>query len=177
MGLCPLFQCSFCLQGVGPFGGPCVPWEAELWSPLRLRSMGKHPRSTCLTWRMAEVLGLVWLSLKGVCGLCFSALSACKGWGHVVAPVRPGSSFLTFLKQPGSLFGAFWHPFGRLGLPVATFQAHLAPESQKLENCAKNGSKMGAFLDPFWLPWAPLGSIGEPLEQKWRQKWPKVEIC
>ena len=114
--------------------------------------MGKHPRSTCITWSIAEVLGLVWLSLKGVCVLCFSALSACKGWGHVVAPVRPGSSFLTFLKQLGSLFGAFWHHFGRLGLPVATFQAHLAPESHKLENYAKVDSKMGAFLGPFWVP-------------------------
>jgi hypothetical protein len=94
MGLCPLFQCSFCLQGLGPFGGPCVPWEAELWSPLRLGSMGKHPRSTCITWRIAEVLGLAWLSLKGVCVLCFNALSACKGWGHVVAPVRPGREVL-----------------------------------------------------------------------------------
>ena len=88
--VCPLFQCSFCLQGLGPFGGPCAPWESGLLSRLRLGSMGKPPRSTCITWSIAEVLGLVWLSLKGVCGLCFSALSACKGWGHVVAPVRPG---------------------------------------------------------------------------------------
>ena len=49
--------------------------------------MGKHPRSTCITWSIAEVLGLVWLSLKEVCVLCFSALSVCKGWGHLVAPL------------------------------------------------------------------------------------------
>ena len=36
---------------------------------------------------VAEVLGLVWLSLKGVCVLCVSALSVCKGWGHLVAPL------------------------------------------------------------------------------------------
>ena len=62
------------------------------------------------------------------------------------------------LKQPGSLFGAFWGHSGRLWLPVATFQAHLALESQQLENCAKNDSKMGAFLGPFDClghPWAP----------------------
>ena len=140
MGACPLFQCSLCLQGLGPFGGPGARWEDELWSPVSLGSMGKHPRSTYITWSIAEVLGLVWLCLngyvsfvsmlfllaragalwwplcssaykgwgllvapehcrgawtclaesQGVCVLCFSAHCACKGWGHVVAPVRPG---------------------------------------------------------------------------------------
>ena len=96
MGACPLFQCSLCLQGLGPFGGPGARWEDELWSPVSLGSMGKHPRSTYITWSIAEVLGLVWLSLKEVCVLCFSALSVCKGWGHLVAPVRPGR--LMFLR-------------------------------------------------------------------------------
>ena len=112
-----------------------------------------------------------------VCVLCFSALSACKGWGHLVAPVRPGRLIFDVFEAAGVTFWSILTHFGRLGLPVATFQAHLAPESQKLENCAKNCSKMGAFLGPFWLPWAPLGSIREPLEQKWCQKWPKVGIC
>ena len=100
MGVCPLFQCSLCSQGLGPFGGPGARWEDELWSPVSLGSMGKHPRSTYITWSIAEVLGLVWLSLNGyepfvsvlfllaragamwwpLCG------SACKGWGHLVAP-------------------------------------------------------------------------------------------
>ena len=65
MGACPLFQCSLCLQGLGPFGGPGARWEDELWSPVSLGSMGKHPRSTYITWSIAEVLGLVWLSLNG----------------------------------------------------------------------------------------------------------------
>ena len=59
------------------------------------------------------------------------------------------SGFLTFLKQPGSLFGAFWGLFGRLWLLVATFQAHLTPESRRLAHFAKNDSKVGAFLGPF----------------------------
>ena len=176
MGLCPLFHCSFCLQGMGPFGGPCVPWEAELWSPLRLGSMGKHPRSTCITWSMAEVLGLVWLSLKGVCVLCFSALSACKGWGHLVAPVCAlGDSFLTLLKPPGSLFGAFWHHFGSLGLPVATFQAILAPYGESLlpngkinienknhKKCMKHVRKLAPEWEPFWVPFGRLGHPWAP---------------
>ena len=58
-------------------------------------------------------------------------------------------AFLTFLKQPGSLFGALWDHFGRLWLLVATFQAHLTPESRRLAHFAKNDSKMGAFLGPF----------------------------
>ena len=58
-------------------------------------------------------------------------------------------AFLTFLKQLGSLFGAFWDHFGRLWLLVATFQAHLTPESRRLAHFAKNDSKMGAFLGPF----------------------------
>ena len=113
-GVCPLFQCSFCLQGLGPFGGPCAPWEA-----------------------------------------------------HV----------LTFLKQPGSLFGAFWGHFGRLWLPVATFQAHLAPEAPENEHYAKNGFKMGALFGSLLVALGTLGSAGRPLEQKWCPKLPKVGIC
>ena len=142
-----------------------------LLSSLRLGSMGKHPRSTCITWSIAEVLGLVWLSLKGVCVLCFSALSVCKGLGAFGGPCAPWEAHVfTFLKQPGSLFGAFFDHFGRLWLPVATFQAHLAPESRKLADFTKKDSKMGAFLDPFWVPWAPLGSIREPPGAKMVQK-------
>ena len=86
------------------------------------------------------------------------------------------AGFLTFLNQPGSLFGAVFDHFGRLWLLVATFQAHLAPESRKLANSTKSDSKIGACLDPFWVPWAPLGSISEPPGQKMCQKWLEVEI-
>ena len=65
-------------------------------------------------------------------------------------------AFFTFLKQPGSLFGALLGHFGRLWLPVATFQAHLAPESQKLGKCQKLTPKW----EPFWLPLAALGTLG-----------------
>ena len=75
-------------------------------------------------------------------------------------------AFLTFLKQPGAHFGAFWDHFGRLWLLVATFQAHLAPESRKLSVFEKNDAKIEAFLEPFWLPWAPLGSKVSPLDKK-----------
>ena len=73
-----------------------------------------------------------------------------------------GGSCFDVFEAAGVTFWTFRHHFGRLWLPVATFQAHLAPESQKLENCAKNDAKIGAFLGPFWVPWAPLGSIREP---------------
>ena len=75
------------------------------------------------------------------------------------------TGFLTFLKQSGLLFEAFWDHFGRLWLLVATFQAHLAPESRKLANFRKKYLKIGACLDPFWVPWALLGSIVSPLDK------------
>ena len=41
----------------------------------------------------------------------------------------------------------------------------------------KNDFKSEASLDPFWVPWAPLGSISEPPGHKLCQKWLEVEIC
>merc|ERR1711966_145505 len=153
MGVSPLFQCSFCLQGLGPFGGPCVALLEGRVCVLCFSVL-----SACKGW--GHLVVPVYLCLRGpcVCVLCFSVLSACTGWGHLVAPVylclrgvclcvsfvsvflllarlgarwwplgALGGSFLMFLKPPGSLFGTFWHHFGRLGLPVATFQALLAP--------------------------------------------------
>ena len=76
------------------------------------------------------------------------------------------ASFLTFLKQPGAHFGAVWDHFGRLWLPVATFEAHLALGSRKLAIFVKNDTKIEAFLDPFWLPWAPSGSKVKLLDKK-----------
>ena len=68
-----------------------------------------------------------------------------------------GGSYFDVFEAAGVTFW-IWGHFGRLWLPVATFQAHLAPESQNLEKCAKNDFKMGAFLTPFGClghPWAP----------------------
>ena len=141
MGVCPLFQCSLCLQGLGPFGGPGAPWEAELWSPVSLGSMGKHPRSTYITWSIAEVLGLVWLSLNGYVafvsvlfvlarvGAMWGPLrsSACKGWGRLVAPVRPGRLIFDVFEAAGGQFlehvDSFWAagaPCGHLPGPSAS---------------------------------------------------------
>ena len=86
-------------------------------------------------------------------------------------------AFLTFLKQPGAHVGAFWDHFGRLWLLVATFQAHLVPESRKVAVFEKHGANVEAFLDPCWLPWAPLGSEVSPTGQNMWQKLLKVEIC
>ena len=60
---------------------------------------------------------------------------------------------------------------------MATFQAHLAPEARKVAYFMKNDSKIEASLDPFWVPWAPLGSISEPPGHKLCQKLLEVEIC
>ena len=60
---------------------------------------------------------------------------------------------------------------------MATLQAHLAPEARKLAYFMENDSKIEASLDPFWVPWAPLGSTSEPPGHKLCQKLIEVEIC
>ena len=80
MGMCPLFQGSFFLPGLGPFGGPCVALLGVCVCPLFQGSFflpGLGPFG-----------GPSVALLEGcVCVLCFSVLSACQGWGHLVAPV------------------------------------------------------------------------------------------
>ena len=112
-----------------------------------------------------------------VCVLCFSALSACKGWGHLVAPVRSGKLICDVFEAAGVTFWSIFDHSGRRWLLVATLQAHLAPQARKLAYFTKNDSKIEASLDPFWVPWAPLGSISEPPGHKLCQKWLEVEIC
>merc|ERR1711966_116835 len=82
MGVSPLFQCSFCLQGLGPFGGPCVALLEGRVCVLCFSVL-----SACKGW--GHLVVPVYLCLRGVCVcvLCFSVLSACTGWGHLVAPV------------------------------------------------------------------------------------------
>ena len=80
-------------------------------------------------------------------------------------------------EAAGVTFWSIFDHFGRRWLLVATLQAHLAPEARKLAYFTKNDSKIEASLDPFWVPWAPLGSISEPPGHKLCQKWLEVEIC
>ena len=85
-------------------------------------------------------------------------------------------NFVVF-EAAGVTFWSMFDHFGRRWLLVATFQAHLAPEARKVAYFMKNDFKIEAGLDPFWVPWAPLGSISEPPGHKLCQKWLEVEIC
>ena len=99
-------QPEYHYRHVGPFGwAVCTPvskyifwglwWPLTLGPPAEMNS--RFPPHVlvedCSKNLVAEVLGLAWLSLKGVCVLCFSALSVCKDWGHVVAPLLERTVF------------------------------------------------------------------------------------
>ena len=74
-------------------------------------------------------------------------------------------------EAAGVTFWSIFDHFGRRWLLVATLQAHLALEARNLAYFTNIDSKIEASLDPFWVPWAPLGSISEP---PWTQIVPKV---
>ena len=68
-----------------------------------------------------------------------------------------GRSFFTFLKQPGSLFGSFWHHFGRLGSLWPPSRPFWLLSDQEIENYAKNDSKMGSLFGTLLVA---LGTLG-----------------
>ena len=101
--------------------------------------------------------------------------SACKGWGHLVAPLRSWRLIFDVLEAAGVTFWKLLAHFGRLRLPVATFQAHLAPEAPENEKSSKNDSKMGALFGSLLAALDTLGSIreapGAKMVPKVAQSW------